>query len=283
MADADRWLLNNLSTFELGLLIVGGGVVLAVGGFLLVRLFVPPETRIENNEVAGVLLGLLGAFYGIVLGFAIVVLFEDFRAADQSVKDETTALAQLYRTTDLFPPHARANVGKAIAQYRDAVRTLEWPLMRDGEESLRAHNLFGTIYTQIENVKPKPHTDVQNVFYGETVSALNELVAARRTRLNAATEALPSPFQVLLLGGGFVLILFLYFFGMNNKRAHLLMVAGVSGVMAFSLLLVLLLAFPFSGHVTVSSEPFKLGIIGQLSPVTGLARPGPCDNCFGPP
>jgi Protein of unknown function (DUF4239) len=280
VADADRWLLNSLTTFELGLLIVGGGIVLAVAGLLLVRRFVPPETRIDNNEVGGVLLGLLGAFYGIVLGFAIVVLFEDFRAADDSVKDETTALARLYRATDLFPHDDRANVGRAIAKYRDAVRTIEWPLMRDGGESLRAHTLFATLYTNVENVTP--HTTDEQVFYGHAVDSLTELVSARRTRLNAASEALPAPFQVLLLGGAGVLLAFLYFFGMNNVWAHVVMVAGVAGVLAFSLLLVLLLAFPFSGQVTVSNSPFKLGIVGQLSSVTGEARPG-CEGCSGPP
>ena len=60
------------------------------------------------------------------------------------------------------------------------------------------------------------------------------------------------------------------------------MVAGVAGVMAFSLLLVLLLAFPVSGQVTVSNEPFSLGIVGQLNPVTGKADPG-CIGCSGPP
>lgn len=102
-------------------------------------------------------------------------------------------------------------------------------------------------------------------------------------RLNAATATLPSPLQVLLLAGGLLLIVFLSAFGMTNVRAHLLMVAGVAGVMAFSLLLALLLAFPCSGDVTVSQAPSTLGVLGQLDPATGLVRPGPCDNCFGPP
>lgn len=281
MEAADRWLLNSLTTVQLGLLIVGGGIFVSVAGFLLVRRFIPSETRIENNEVAGILLGLLGAFYGIVLGFAIVVLFEDYRAADQSVKDETTALAQLYRDTDLFPAAVRADVGRTIAQYGIAVRTLEWPLMRDGHESRRAHDLLGALYKEVESVTPR--TDDQKAFYSQAVVTLGTLVSARRVRLNAADESLPTPFQVLLVGGALVLIVFLFFFGMTNVRAHLLMVTAVSTVLTFSLLLVLLLAFPFSGQVSVSSSPFRLGVIGSLSPVTGQVLPGACDNCFGPP
>lgn len=281
MDSTDRWLLNNLSTVELALLVVGGGVMLSVLGFLVVRRLYPAELRIENNDVAGVLLGLLGAFYGIVLGFAIVVLFEDFRAADQSVKAETTALAQVYRTTDLFPSAERIAVGKAIAQYALAVRTLEWPLMRDGHESQRAHDLFGAIYTSVEQGRPK--TDVQKAFFQEAVARLDDLLAARRARLNASVETLPPVFQVLLLGGALVLIVFLFFFGTRNFRAHLVMLAGVTSVLTFSLLLTLMLAFPFSGQIAVSSSPFKLGIVGRLDPATGVPRSGLCDNCFGPP
>src|ERR1700716_3472185 len=163
--------------------------MLAVVGFLVVRRIYPAQLRIENNEVAGVLLGLLGAFYGIVLGFAIVVLFESFRAADQSVKAETTALAQVYRSTDLFPTADHANVGKAIARYALAVRTIEFRLMRDGHESQRAHDLFGGIFTSIEQARPK--TDVQKAFYQEAVARLDDLLAARRSRLNASVETLP--------------------------------------------------------------------------------------------
>jgi hypothetical protein len=277
MGNLNRWLLNTFTTTELAVIVVGGAVLVAAGGLVLVRRWVPSDARIENNEVAGVLLGLLGAFYGIVLGFVIVVLFEDLRAANQSVKDESTALAQLYRATDLFPHGARIGVGKAVAQYAITVRTDEWPLMRTGKESERAHLLLGSIYSEIESVTPK--TDAQNIFYAQAVDKLGVLVAARRTRLNASTEELPGVFQVLLLGGGLVLLLFLYFFGMTNFRAHLVMVVGVASVLAFSLLLALMLAYPFSGQIAVSSEPFKLGIIGRLDANTGLPRPGPCNNC----
>jgi hypothetical protein len=41
----DRWLLNTLPTAVLALIVVGGAVVLAVGGFLAMRRFVPSLGR----------------------------------------------------------------------------------------------------------------------------------------------------------------------------------------------------------------------------------------------
>jgi hypothetical protein len=216
-----------------------------------------------------------------VLGFAIVVLFEDQRAADASVHSETTALAQLYRSTDLFPPADRVRMGKAIARYAIAVRELEWPLMRTGEESERAHDLLGTLYRDVEEMKPR--TQVQQAFYGQAVGSLGALVAARRDRLTAGSEQLPDVFQVLLIGGAAVLIGFLYFFGSRNFRAQLAMIAGVAGVLAFSLLLTLMLAYPFSGQISVSNNAFRLGIVGQLDPNTGKPTGSSCFRCGGPP
>jgi uncharacterized protein DUF4239 len=277
----NRWLLNNLTTWQLVLMLVGGSILLSTAAFALVRRFVSAEIRFENNEVGGVLLGLLGAFYGIVLGFAIVVLYEDMRAADASVAAETTALAQLYRSTDVFPPAARIRVGKTVAQYALAVRTDEWRLMRNGQESTRAHDLLGTLYGDVESLAPKGFR--QQTSYSQAVNSLAALVAARRDRLTDAAQQLPQIFQILLLGGGVVIVVFLLFFGSHNFRAHLVMIGAVAGVLSFSLALTLMLAYPFSGQLSVSSDPFRLGIVGQLNPHTGLPTGRTCFNCnIGP-
>jgi hypothetical protein len=69
---------------------------------------------------------------------------------------------------------------------------------------------------------------------------------------------------------------------MTNRRAQLLLGIGVASVMAFSLLLVLELAYPFSGDIAVSSDPFRLGIVGELSPETGMPVQSGCFRCAPP-
>jgi hypothetical protein len=61
------------------------------------------------------------------------------------------------------------------------------------------------------------------------------------------------------------------------------MIAGVAGVLAFSLLLTLMLAYPFSGQISVSNNAFRLGIVGQLDPNTGKPTGSSCFRCGGPP
>jgi hypothetical protein len=277
MASADRTLLNTFTSAELAAMILGGTVLVAWLGFWAVGRWTTVEARSDNNEVAGILIGLLGAFYGIVLGFAIVVLFEDFRAADASVKDETTALAQIYRSATGMRPADTRRVGRAIARYSIAVRNDEWPLMRDGLESAQAHQLLGGIYSAVDDSTVV--SSKQQVLYSNMTSSLGDVVAARRTRLADASQTLPGVFQVFLLFGIVVLLSFLWFFGMRNRHAQLLLAIGVASVMAFSLLLVLELAYPFSGDIAVSNEPFKLGVVGQLSPKTGIPVQSGCFRC----
>ena len=88
----NRYLLNHFTTLELGVIIIGGFVVLALAGLFLVRRFFPSLIEGAENDVAGVILGVLAAIYGIVLAFVIVSLFEDFRKAGSDVRTEATAL-----------------------------------------------------------------------------------------------------------------------------------------------------------------------------------------------
>lgn len=73
----NRSLLNTFATWELGFIIVGGFALLAVASLLVVRRWVPSLQEAGENEVAGVILGVIAAIYGIVLAFVIVSLFED--------------------------------------------------------------------------------------------------------------------------------------------------------------------------------------------------------------
>ena len=60
--------------------VFGGGSVLG----LFVWRLVPVDRLQENHEVAGVTFGVVGAFYGLVLGFVIVAAWERFVEAASS-------------------------------------------------------------------------------------------------------------------------------------------------------------------------------------------------------
>lgn len=259
-----RWLLNTFPSWALALLLVGGLVALAWAGFKLSRRRLPHLSAGENNDVAGVMLGILVGVYGIVLAFVIVALYEGFQAAEQTVHAEATELAQLTRDVRAFESPAREAVLTSIGRYAHAVVEDEWTQMEAGRESRAAWHEIDELYRIFQSYAPKREPAI--TFYGEAVGKLNELVGARRDRLNASQDELPAEFQILIVGGALMLIFFLYVLSMPNERAHLFMVLAVSALLGFNLLLAVVLDHPFSGDITVSFGPFKQGALAVFWP-----------------
>lgn len=259
-----RWLLNTFPTWALLLLVPALLVALAVAGQLLVRRRWPHVAEGEHNDVAGVMLGVLGGVYGIVLAFVIVALYEDFQAAKETVHEEATHLAQLQRSSGAFPPAVRVRIAADVGGYAEAVVEEEWKLMENGRESAAAWARVDDLYAVLQGYEPR--TASESAFYGEAVSTLDELVASRRSRLTHAQESLPGSFLVLIVGGAVLLLGFLYFFGMRSTRAQLVMIVGVAALVGFNLVLAVVLDHPFSGDVTVSHAPFRQGALARFFP-----------------
>jgi hypothetical protein len=261
-APVSRWLLNTFPTWLLAIVVVGGIAALAAAGQYAVRRRWTHTADGEHNDVAGVALGLIGAVYGIVLAFVIVALYEQFQDADANVREEATEVSQIYRVSRAFPLAVADEIRGELVDYVETVVGPEWKLMAEGEFSARAWQDVDALYETFQAYEPQ--TERESAFYGEAVSKLDELVAARRQRLHAAEESLPVPFQVMIIGGALVLIGFMYFVGLASARVQMTMTVGVAALIAFNLLLIVLLDHPFSGGVGVSDRAFHEGALAHL-------------------
>jgi low temperature requirement protein LtrA len=99
---------------------------------------------------------------------------------------------------------------------------------------------------------------------------VNDVTGARRERLNDNEESLPLTFEILLVGGAVLLLLFTFFFSVRDARVHAAMVMAVAALLGFNLMLALVLDFPFSGQVVVSNHPFTQG---GLAPFASFRPP----------
>lgn len=259
----NRWLLNTFTTWELGLVVIGGFVVIAVVGLLVFQRLVPEIRKGESNDVAGVILGVLAAIYGIVLAFVIVSLYEDYKKTSGDIRTEASALSTIYRDTRGLAPPVAAKIKLEVGDYISTVRNEEWRLLRDGKESDRAWRELQGFYTTLQAYEPK--TTSQQAFYAEAIGRINDLVDARRERLNDAEEGIPPTFEVLLIGGALLVLGFTFLFGVSNARLHQAMVIAVAVLLGFNLLVALVLDFPFSGQVSVSSAPFVQGALSVFA------------------
>ena len=260
----DRWLLNTFSTFELVILITGGFVVASLIGLWIVQRLFPHFREGKNNDVAGFVLALVAVLYGIVLGFVIIVLYERLNSATENVQAEATALSQVYRDTLQFPAPVQRKIRTYIEDYSVEVRTNEWSAMKHGHDSELAWERVIQLETVLEKFQPQTPSD--QIYANQAADKVNALVSNRRERLNQAEESLPPVFQILVIGGAGITMIFLFFFGMENRGAHFALVAVTSTLIGFSLALALILDYPFAGQVSVSNAPFHQGALSSLGP-----------------
>jgi hypothetical protein len=250
-----RWLLNAVPTWTLVVLVVGGFMAVAGFGLLFVRRRWPHFIAGEHNDVAGVLLGIVGATYGIMLAFVIVAVYQDFSDAEANVRAEATALSEVYRDTRgmaIADPMAAR-----IGQYVHHVVDDEWPLMADGRLSDGAWADVDAMFALLQGYEPQ--TQSQGSFFDAAIGDINQVVASRRSRLFDAQEELPVMLQLLVVGGAVLVVAFTWLFGMRRLTAQLLMVVGVGALIGFSVLIALMIDHPFSGDFSISSAPFREG------------------------
>jgi hypothetical protein len=250
----DRWLLNTLPTWSLVLLVVGGAVCIGLGGFLLMQRFVPSLAVHSDSRSLSSAFSISSGLFSFVLAFTIGQLYSNFTRANSDAKQEATVLAQVLRTSAGLPPSLAHRIRAESLAYADEVHSHEWRLMQKGGSSVQAWHDIDHIYATLEGASK---TTSSNPFYGQTLSRLNDLVVARRVRLDDANLALPVVFQVLLLLGAVLALSTTFYFKPFGERIQVAMIGAAAALIGTAMLVALVLDYPYSGAVAVSSAPFK--------------------------
>ncbi|HEY5099881.1 MAG TPA: hypothetical protein VII54_07490 [Gaiellaceae bacterium] len=249
----DRWLLNNLSTWELALLVVGGAVCIGLGGFTLMRRFVPSLADHADSRSLSSAFSISSGLFSFVLAFTIGQLYANFTRASADAKQEATVVAQVLRTSAGLPKPLAQKVRLETLSYAREVRTHEWHLMQNGGSSVAAWHDVDHLYKTLQ----ASSSASSNPFYGQTLARLNDLVTSRRVRLDDANLSLPVVFQVLLLLGAVLAISTTFYFKPFGERIQVAMIGAASALIGTAMLVALILDFPYSGAIAVSSAPFK--------------------------
>lgn len=205
--------------------------------------------------------GVVAALFGLLLAFVIIIAYENFLDADANVSEEAGALAAIVRNSDSLPGGERIRV--AVGDYAREVVSQEWPEMREGNDSPRAHDAVADIYAAFRTVKPG--SPQATAIYEDSITQLSAALDSRRDRLEAAEGGLPTEMAALILFSTVVIVAYAVLVGSPNYWFHALGPAAIA-VVAFSLVVLADLSYPFSGDVSVSPEDFKTGTLQRFFP-----------------
>jgi len=259
-----RSILNTVPEWALLVIVVVGLPALAVGVFFVVRGRLDSWRTDSSSAIVVAVAAMVMTLFALVLAFAAVNLYQGYNDASANVTDEANALGQIQRDVRVFPIPARDRVDTQLIAYIDVVRNVEFPAMRDGNATKVQAGVVATdkLFAAMQSYDPV--TETQKTFYVSAVDRMNDLIALRRNRIAASNSALPDSFTVLLLLTAGISILTTYFLRTHKPGLDVTLVVMVSVVVGAGLLTVVLLEYPFSGSVSVSSDPFVHGTLARL-------------------
>lgn len=260
-----RTLVEAVPVWGLALLFVGGVMLISIAGFLVVKKldFRSPSTGADTYVSAfGTRASTL---FGILLVFVIVSEFSSFQNAQKTARTEATNLAEIIRNTQSFPEAPRQRIRSAVVAYGDEVVHREWKLMREGKDSDLASQRLDGIQQAMASFDPSAQSD--KGFYSAAVGNFDALVNARRDRLDASKEHIPTPLLVLLFMGAIVFLLTMFAFSAARDSLLLSLIVLLAAVVGAGLFATVVLNYPFTGSLAVSPDPFFEGAL------KGLVRP----------
>ena len=245
-----------MNTYLIGFLAVLATISLSVGGMLLVRKRVSFDSLVSYHEVAGYLLSVVGTLYAVVLGFVVVDTMQHTQDLRVLVDKEASGLANIYLCSSGLPEPKRSRLRSLCRQYAEAVVGDEWKSMESGGYGVQAFSTVWALWHEISSIQPV--SESEKTLHQQLVSEICSMTESRRTRITSAAHGVAPLLWVVLLVGGFLTVVFTYFFAVQHLQAQVLMTVLVSLTLALNMFLVFVFGSPFSGDFAVKPDSFRL-------------------------
>jgi hypothetical protein len=250
-------LLNDLPTWLVALIVVGGCTGLAVVLLLLLRDTVRASMREMHNDVAGYVFAVIGVLYALLVGFIIFASWEHIGAAESDVRGEAASLTALYQSTTGLPDGTRQQAQAELRRYTSLVITVGWPALAHGAATPSIDASLDRLY----QIYTKGRTAGEAApVESESLQLLNQVTAARAERLADAHGFLTGPFWGVVIFGGVCTLAFALLFYLENAGIQIAMIALLAGLISSMLFLLVILDHPFAGGYSVSPEPFRIAL-----------------------
>jgi hypothetical protein len=172
------------------------------------------------------------------------------------ISQEATALAVLYRDVSAYPEPIRSQLRKEVHDYVDYVIHEAWPLQQRGQVpsgGVERMNRFQDTLIAFE-----PTTEGQKLLHGEALRAYNNMIQARRLRLDAVGTGLPGVMWLVIIVGAVISLSASFFFKVEDVRLHGILVTLLAMFVGLVIFMTFALDRPFRGDLGVRPEPYQL-------------------------
>ena len=254
--------------FNVPLLVLGASIAalfaaFGVAGMWLTHRTIVPRLAVgaHDNEFTGVILNGMLIIYGLAVALIVVAVWENYADVSKLVSKEATAIALVYRDAGGYPNPARDRLRRDLGTYTQYIIQQAWPLQRRGIVPSGGVDLMNRVQDDLFAFAPS--TEAQKILHGEALRAYNNLIDARRLRLDAVGSGLPTAMWAVVLIGASISLLASFLFRTQSLRLHYTMVGLLASLMGLVIFLILIYDHPFRGTHGLGPQAYEL-IVDQL-------------------
>jgi hypothetical protein len=230
-------------------------VLIAAGSVWVAdRTLTKPVSEGHNGSLSP-FLTCVGLVYGALLGFTIVVAWEQFSSAEANVSNEASTVTTMYRQTVGMPVPEQTQMRELLRNYAKAVEGPEWQnAIRAGTGTEGARDALNDMYRVLGG---EQSSAASNPISQKFLDQLTTLASERNQRILDSKPRIPGLLWTGLIFGGVVLLGLGGFMRLGSARGHLVLLSAVAVLLGLLLFIVYWLDHPFGNQLGVTSAPFE--------------------------
>jgi H+/Cl- antiporter ClcA len=236
-------------------LIVLCGSLGSIAGLLWVRKFITFEKLRPSHDVGGYLLSVVGTLYAVLLGLVVVDAMQQYQHAKCVTEMEANTLSDIFVMANRLHEPERSKIQLACRNYIGQVISSEWLHMKCGGYCPIARGRAVELMKMLVAVNPE--NEIEKALYPALVQESSVFWQNRQARLLSAQNHLPAFEWVILILGGFIVIIFTFFFGLEHFELQLLMTGMLGTLLSLNFALLLFFAYPFNSELGIQANAFK--------------------------
>ncbi|WP_102417863.1 DUF4239 domain-containing protein [Mycobacterium sp. 4858] len=208
----------------------------------------------EHNPAMSPFIAVVALVYGALVGFTVVVSWQQFSSAEVIVANEASALTTMYRQTVAMQEPERTQIQRLLRTYATALENADPNKQASDGSSDNARTAITKMYRIIGNQPPNVASSHINA---EFLSQLTVLASDRTQRIIDTKPRIPPLLWGGLVFGAVVLVALTGFLRLGSTFGHAMVSGAIAVLLGLLLCIIFSLDHPMSTEQKLTSAPFQ--------------------------
>ena len=231
----------------------GFWIALAVLGEHAVRTLAPRALLLNASQFAGDFIQTFGGMYGVIVAFAMYVVWQEHNETQVTIEREATSLAELFRLVGFMPGWGRSQAVRGmLLEYAATV-----PRVNDGAragDSREDRELLDAAFGELLGYAPaEPH---EQRLYEGALGLFRQVKEAREHRETVANLRLPHAMRWFVFIGAGISVAAMWLVWLESELIAALLTASMTWVVVAASTILIDLDNPYEGDFVVHWRRF---------------------------